>query len=126
MAQKTTDGIKVCSHFDLLLGEEVATGMRTDPNALYPLSVPLDDMLNRRIGQLVIMERYKVVVIFRIRKLLVSCNLILDERLLQYRSNRYDTLLVILAMDDDKILMDICVPYTTQLPTADTCLKKGS
>ena len=36
--------------FAIAVGEEVPTGMWTDPNALYPLSVPLDDMFDCGIG----------------------------------------------------------------------------
>ena len=100
--------------------------MWSDPNAFYPLSVPLDDMFDCGIGQLVIMERYKVVVVFRIWKLFVSCNFILNEGLVQYRSNRYDTLLMVFAMDNDEVLINICVLNAAQLPAANTCLKKGS
>ena len=72
------------------------------------------------------MERYKVVVVFRIWKLFGPRNLILNESLVQYRSNGYDTLLMVFAMDNDEVLINIGVLNAAQLPAANTCLKKGS
>lgn len=56
MPQEPGDSIEVCSHFDLLLGEKMAASVGRYADALYPLSMPLDDMLHRRIGELSAVE----------------------------------------------------------------------
>lgn len=47
MSQQSRDGIEVCSHFHLLLGVEMAAGVRRHADTLYSLSISLDDVLDR-------------------------------------------------------------------------------
>ena len=71
------------------------------------------------------MERQEIKRIMRAKhKVLLFTALISEHRLFQNRRNRHHALLMVLAIDDDKIVVDIFLTDAAQLPAANSGLKE--
>ena len=125
MSQQARDSVEVSPHLDVLLGKEVAAGMWGDANALYSLSVQLDDNLDRRDGQHLPMERKEIKVIgLLVEEIALPDTFILHHRFSEHRGNGNDTLLVILPLDDDIVIVDIFWLDTAKLQAANPRFKE--
>ena len=124
MPQQAGDCVKVCPHFDLLLGEEMAASMGRNTNTAYSLSVAFDDVFNRRICQLPPMKGKKIVIVNVLQcEVIRRAVIIFHHSFSQNWGNRHNALFVVFAVDDDKILMYVFLLDAAQLPTTDTSLK---
>ena len=122
--QQAGNRIEVCSHLDLLLGEEMATGMRRNPNTFYTRSVALYDVFDRRICQLPPMKGKKIVIVGILQgKVSRRAVVVFEQHFPQNRRNRDNSLLVVFSVDDNKIIVNILLSDAAQFPTADSSLK---
>ena len=124
MPQQAGDRVKVCSHFDLLLGEEMAASMGRNTNTAYPLSVAFDDVFNRRICQLPTVKGKKIVIVNVLQgEVIRRAVVVFHHGFSQNWGDRHNALFVVFAVDDDKILMYIFLLDAAELPTTDASLK---
>ena len=99
--------------------------MRRYANALYPLSALAKNILYSTVRQLPAMERQKIKCVMRTKhKVLLFTALVSEHRFFQDRRNRHHALLMVLAVDDDKIVVNVFLTDAAQLPAANSGLKE--
>ena len=82
--------------------------MRRYANALYPLSALAKNILYSTVRQLPAMERQKIkCVMLTKHKVLLFTALVSEHRFFQDRRNRHHALLMVFAVDDDKIVVNV-------------------
>lgn len=106
MSQEPGYGVKVCPHLDMLLCVEVAASMRRHADAADTLAMPFYDVFNCAIGQLPPMIGEKVIIIGVFEgKVIFRCNIVFEQGFSQNGGDGDNPLLVVLAVDDDKIVV---------------------
>ena len=98
----------------MLLGVEMAAGMRRYPYPLYARSVSLYNVFYGTIGQLppVIGKEVIIIGVFQ-GEVLFCCPLIFQHSLSQNGRNWYNPLLMVLSVDDNEIIVYILLLDTT-------------
>lgn len=125
MSQEPGDGIKVCPHLDMLLRVEVTASMRRHADACDTLPMPFYDVFNCAIGQLPPMIGKKVIIIGVFEgEVIFRGNIVFEQGFPQNGGDGDNPLLVVLAVDDDKIIVYVRLLDAAQFPTTDASFEQ--
>ena len=106
MPQEAGYGVEVCPHLDMLLRVEMAASMRRHADACNTLAMPFYDVFNCAIGQLPPMVGKKVVIVGVFEgEVIVRRYVVFEQGFSQNGGNGDNPLLVVFAVDDDKIIV---------------------
>ena len=103
----------------------MTAGMRRNAYAFYSFSVSLDDMLDCRICQLSAVKGKKIIILCVFQREILCCTLFIPQHCFpQNRRNRNNSLLMIFAVDNDKIVVNILLLDAAQFPAANSRFKQ--